>query len=128
MLINVSQVHIFFIKWYEPRTSLFNPASTYVLYVIDVINFCLWTLRPGPFCPGTFCPGTFCPGTFYPGTFVQGYFVGGLLSRDIFSGTFCPGTFCPATAILLQCQEVRFLLELRSMMIFSSWRLSFLAL
>src|SRR6218665_2047555 len=90
MLINVSQVHIFFIKWYEPRTSLFNPASTYVLYVIDVINFCLGTLCPGTFCSGTFCLGTFCPGTFYPGTFCPGTFC---------PGTFCPGTFCPATVL-----------------------------
>src|SRR6218665_3527113 len=92
MLINVSQVHIFFIKWYEPRTSLFNPASTYVLYVIDVINFCLGTLCPGTFCPGTFCQGTFCPGTFCPGTFCPGTFCPGHFVRDILSGTFCPAT------------------------------------
>src|SRR6218665_4117735 len=53
-----------------------SPASIYVLYDIDIINFCLGTFCPGTFYPGTFCPGTFCPGTFYP-------------------GTFCPGTFCP---------------------------------
>jgi len=53
-----------------------NPASIYVLYNIDIINFCLGTFCPGTFCPRTFCPGTFCPGTFCP-------------------GTFCPGTFCP---------------------------------
>src|SRR6218665_902351 len=40
-------------------------------------------------------------------------------------GAFLPqNSFCFFLHILLQCQEIRFLLELRSMMIFSSWRLS----
>src|SRR6218665_578361 len=63
-----------------------NPVSIYVLYDIDIINFCLGTFcpgtfYPGTFCPWTFCPGTFCPGTFYPGTFVQGHFVLNILSE-----------------------------------------------
>jgi len=62
-----------------------NPASIYVLYDIDIINFCSETFCPGTFCPGTFYPGTSCPETFYPGTFCPGTF---------YPGTFCPGTFC----------------------------------
>ena len=83
-----------------------NPASIYVLYDIDIINFCL-----GTFCPGTFFPGAFCPGTFYPGTFVQGLLSrdilsGDFLSRDILSGTFCPGTFCPSTHYRISLHDI----------------------
>src|SRR6218665_3173008 len=61
-----------------------NPASIYVLYNIDIINFCLGTFCPGTFYPGTFCPRTFYPGTFCPGTFCREHFV-----RDILSGDMC---------------------------------------
>src|SRR6218665_69266 len=47
-----------------------NPASIYVLYDIDIINFCL-----GTSCPGTFFPGHFVLEHFVQGLFVQGHFV-----------------------------------------------------
>ena len=71
MLVNLSQVHMFFIKWYEPRTSLFNPASIIVSGDILSGDILSWDILSGDFCPGT----------FYPGTFVQGHFVRNILSE-----------------------------------------------
>src|SRR6218665_2019971 len=52
-----------------------NPASIYVLYDIDIINFCLGTFVREHFFRGHFVLEHFIRGLFVQGLFVQGHFV-----------------------------------------------------
>src|SRR6218665_4147806 len=77
------------------RALFINPASIYVLYNIDIINF----FRD--FLSGNILSGDFLSGDFLSRDILSWDILSvDFLSRDILSETFCPGTFCPITSVI----------------------------